>query len=73
VVGAQAAYLGRLAQQADDLGDAIGPNEFGAANHAWAAAALLREAASQRARQYREVHPDAPPRDGHASSAPPRE
>lgn len=51
-VGPHAAYLGRLSEQAESLGDSIGPNEMGAANHAWAAAGLLRAAAQQRAEDY---------------------
>lgn len=53
-VGPHAAYLGRLAERAESLGDSIGPNEMGAANHVWMAAALLRAAAQQRATEYSE-------------------
>lgn len=34
-----------LADQAEDLGDAIGPNNMAAANHCYAAAGLLRKQA----------------------------
>jgi hypothetical protein len=48
--------MGRQAQQAESLGDSVGPNEMGAANHLWAAAALLREGARQRALLWQEVN-----------------
>jgi hypothetical protein len=54
VVGPHAAYLGRLSEQAESLGDSIGPNEMGAANHVWAASALLRAAAELRAEEFRD-------------------
>jgi hypothetical protein len=41
-VGRAASLLGQWSQQAGTLGDLVGPNEYGAANHLWAAAALLR-------------------------------
>lgn len=44
--------MGRRAQQAESLGDSLGPNEMGAANHLWAAAALLREGAKSRAAEW---------------------
>lgn len=52
VVGPHAAYFGRLAEQAESLGDSVGPNEMGAANQLWGAASLLRAAANQRAKEY---------------------
>ena len=55
-VGRAASIMGRQAQQAESLGDSVGPNEMGAANHLWAAAALLREGARQRALLWQEVN-----------------
>ena len=55
-VGRAASTMGRQAQQAESLGDSVGPNEMGAANHLWAAAALLREGARQRALLWQEVN-----------------
>lgn len=52
-VGRHAAMLGRWSQRADSLGDDVGPNEMGASNHLWAAAALLAEAARMRADEWR--------------------
>lgn len=52
-VGRSAHMLGRWSQQAESLGDSVGPNEMGAANHLWAAAGLLREAAKKRAEEWR--------------------
>jgi hypothetical protein len=48
-VGRTASMLGRWSQQAESLGDSVGPNEMGASNHLWAAASILREAARMRA------------------------
>jgi hypothetical protein len=56
VVGANASIMGRYAERAASLGDSVGPNEMGAANHLWAAAALLRKAAAERALEYQEQH-----------------
>ena len=44
-VGETAAYFGQLSERADSLGDAIGPNDMGAANMAWQVAAILRKRA----------------------------
>lgn len=46
-VGRAASILGRQAEQAEALGDQVGPNEMAAANHLWAAASLLRKAAAE--------------------------
>ena len=51
-VGRAASIMGRQAQQAESLGDSVGPNEMGAANHLWAAASLLREGARARAAEW---------------------
>lgn len=48
VVGPAAALLGPLAEQAEALGDRVGPNDMGAANHLYAASALLRARAVER-------------------------
>jgi hypothetical protein len=48
MVGPAAAQLGRYSEEAESLGDRVGPNEMGAANHLWQAAALLREEATRR-------------------------
>lgn len=60
VVGQAASRFGQLADQAEALGDQVGPNEMGAANHLWAAAGLLRELARER------TQPGLP-RDGRTS------
>lgn len=49
VIGRQASFLGRLAEDAEDLGDQIGPNVMGAANHCYEASGLLRKAAQEAA------------------------
>lgn len=51
-VGERAAYFGQLSEQAENLGDRIGPNDMGAANRAWALAGELR----RRALEVREEH-----------------
>ena len=56
VVGPAASIIGRWAERAGSLGDHVGPNEMGAANHLWAAAGLLRKAAAERALEYQERH-----------------
>lgn len=56
VVGANASIMGQQADRAESLGDSVGPNEMGASNHLWAAAALLRKAAAERALEYQEQH-----------------
>lgn len=59
-VGRSAAFIGRLSQQAESLGDTVGPNEYGAANHLWAAAALLREKAARLRDEYQARDDDGP-------------
>lgn len=54
VVGPTAAMLGRYAEQAESLGDRVGPNEMGASNHLWQAASLLRKAATEAKIQHME-------------------
>ena len=44
-VGERAAYFGQLSEQAEALGDRIGPNDMGAANTAWQLASHLRTVA----------------------------
>lgn len=56
VVGRSAALMGRYAEQADSLGDNVGPNEMGAANHLWIAAGMLRTRAIHLAVAYQEHH-----------------
>lgn len=46
-VGRTASLLGQLSEQAESLGDRVGPNEMGAANHLWQASALLRKKAEE--------------------------
>ena len=58
VVGEQAAYFGQLAEKAEDLGDAIGPNDMGAANLAWQCAGQLRARAI--AARDEHLYPDGP-------------
>lgn len=53
VVGRHAHMLGKWSERAESLGDSVGPNEMGAANHLWAAAGLLRVAAVKRADEWR--------------------
>lgn len=48
VVGRHANVLGVLSDEAEALGDRVGANQTGAANHLWVAAGLLREAAEER-------------------------
>lgn len=60
VVGRNASYIGRLAEQAGALGDSIGPNECGAANHAWAASALLRAKAQELAAEFQAATVSSP-------------
>jgi hypothetical protein len=55
-VGETAAYFGQLSEKAESLGDAIGPNDMGAANMAWQVAAILR----QRAEDARVTPPEEP-------------
>jgi hypothetical protein len=62
VVGANASIMGQQADRAESLGDSVGANEPGAANHLYAAAALLREGARRRAEEYAGL-----PRDGKKS------
>lgn len=45
--------MGKQAQQASALGDSVGPNEMGAANHLWIASALLAERARQHAETWK--------------------
>lgn len=49
-VGETAAYFGQLSEEAEALGDRIGPNDMGAANRAWQLAGMLRERAQQEKR-----------------------
>jgi hypothetical protein len=49
VVGRHASIMGRWSEQADQLADSVGANCADAANHLYAAAALLRKAARERA------------------------
>lgn len=51
-VGISASRMGILSQQANGLGDSVGPNEMGAANHLWAAASLLEQKALRLAQQH---------------------
>lgn len=51
-VGRHASIMGKQAERAESLGDSVGPNEMGAANHLWAAASLLREGAKARAHEW---------------------
>lgn len=52
VVGRHASIMGRWSEAADSLADSVGSNHTGAANHLYAAAALLREGALERADEY---------------------
>jgi hypothetical protein len=56
VVGPAASIMGSYAERAESLGDSVGPNDMGAANHLWAAAALLRKGAQDRAREWEARH-----------------
>lgn len=47
VVGRAAWLLGQLSQQCEDLGDRIGSNDPGAANHCYTASGLLRTRATE--------------------------
>jgi hypothetical protein len=55
-VGPAAAMLGKYAEEAESLGDRVGPNEMGASSHLWTAAALLRVAAEKACDQWRNGH-----------------
>lgn len=52
VVGASASTQGQLAEAAEQMGDRIGANNPGAANHCYAASGLLREEANALAAEY---------------------
>ena len=52
VVGRHASIMGGWAERAESLGDSVGSNEMGASNHLWAAASLLRKAATERALEF---------------------
>lgn len=52
-VGPTAAMLGKWSEQAESLGDSVGPNEMGASNNLWRAASLLREAAEKARDEWR--------------------
>lgn len=54
VVGFSASQFGQLSEAAESLGDRVGANEPGAANHLYRAAGMLRERADVRAREHRE-------------------
>lgn len=56
VVGTMASLLGRMAEEADSMGDQIGPNNMRASNMAWQLAAVLREDAMARAAEYMAHH-----------------
>lgn len=58
-VGRAASIMGQQAERAESLGDSVGPNEMGAANHLWAAASLLRAGAKARADEWR-AHAEVP-------------
>lgn len=51
-MGRRASHLGTLAEQAESLGDTVGGNLPGAANHLYRAAGLLREEALQAKTQH---------------------
>jgi hypothetical protein len=53
IVGAAASRLGRQAEQAEALGDSVGPNCMGASNALYAAASQLRAEAGRRASIYK--------------------
>lgn len=52
-VGRSASLIGQLAQAAEDLGDRVGANNTGAANHLYAAAGLLYKDAGERKEEFR--------------------
>jgi hypothetical protein len=56
-VGRSAAFYGRLSEAAEALGDRIGGNDPGAANHCYAAAGMLKE----RALAYKKLWQDETP------------
>lgn len=51
-VGHSASMYGQLSQAAEDLGDRVGANNPGAANHLYAAAGLLRQDALEAKERY---------------------
>lgn len=57
-VGASASFFGRLSEQAESLGDTVGANETGAANHLYAAAALLKAKAERLRDEYQSTKQD---------------
>lgn len=63
VVGRSASLMGQQAQQANSLGDSVGPNNMGASNLLWQAAEMLRRDALARAAEWRGRN-GAPRRDG---------
>lgn len=56
VVGLSASQFGRMAAEAEDLGDRIGANEAGVANLAYTLSERLHAIARQRASEYMEHH-----------------
>lgn len=52
-VGYSASFIGQLAEEAESLGDRVGSNNPGAANHLYAAAGLLYKDAGVRKENYR--------------------
>lgn len=53
-VGLAASRYGIMSQQAENLGDQVGANETGAANHLYRAAGLLRKKAEQAKYEWKE-------------------
>jgi hypothetical protein len=52
VVGPDAARYHRWADQLNNIGDSVGPNDMAASGHIWAAAASLRRKANAEAAWY---------------------
>lgn len=52
-VGHSASVFGGYAEAAENLADSVGSNEMGAANHLYAASALLRSLAEARRDEWR--------------------
>ena len=53
VVGRNASITGQQSARANNLADEVGANEPGAANHLYAAAALVRRKANEQAEAFR--------------------
>lgn len=59
-VGRSASFIGQLAEAAESLGDRVGANNTGAANHLYMASSLLRVQAIKAKYEFQGREDDAP-------------